>query len=98
MTKLTETWKKKKKEKNWTLSEPLNIFIQVFGAFCSMYWRERKKSNKNVYYFGTGETFVFTLSPERKKYEWVGLHEENVSNTANMFLAGDSKILTIGGG
>lgn len=71
---------------------------EVFGAFCSMYWRERKKSNKNVYYFGTGETFVFTLSPERKKYEWVGLHEENVSNTANMFLAGDSKILTIGGG
>lgn len=71
---------------------------EVFGAFCSMYWRERKKSNKNVYYFGTGETFVFTLSPERKKYEWVGLHEENISNTANMFLAGDSKILTIGGG
>ncbi|XP_061189632.1 uncharacterized protein LOC133197554 [Saccostrea echinata] len=71
---------------------------EVFGAFCSMYWRERKKSNKNVYYFGTGETFVFTLYPEKKKYEWVGLHEENIPSTANMFLAGDSKILTVGGG
>lgn len=63
-----------------------------------MYWRERKKSNKNVYYFGIGETFVFILFLERKKYEWVGFYEENIFNIVNMFLVGDSKIFIIGGG
>ena len=71
---------------------------QIFGAFCSSYWRERKLSTKNLSYFGTGETFIFTLAPEKKKYDWVGLKEESIPNTANMFQAGDRSVLTIGGG
>ena len=53
---------------------------------------------KNLSYFGTGETFVFTLSPEKKKYDWIGLKEESIPNTANMFQAGDRTVLTVGGG
>ena len=74
------------------------VFVQIFGAFCSAYWRERKQSTKNLSYFGTGETFVFTLSPEKKKYDWVGLKEENIPRTANMFQAGDRHVLIVGGG
>jgi hypothetical protein len=70
----------------------------MFGAFCSSYWRDRRESSKNLSYFGTGETFLFTLSPQKKKYEWVGLHEDEIPNTAHMFLAGDNSVLTIGGG
>lgn len=75
-----------------------NCEDEIFGAFCSSYWRERKQSTKNLSYFGTGETFVFTLAPEKKKYDWVGLKEENIPNTANMFQAGDRHVLTVGGG
>ncbi|KAK3094923.1 hypothetical protein FSP39_007929 [Pinctada imbricata] len=83
--------------------QPTLIFIkttddEVFGAFCSTFWGERRRSTKNVSYFGTGETFLFTLAPQKRKYEWVGLTREDVPNTANMFMAGDSSILTVGGG
>ena len=73
-------------------------YFQVFGAFCSTYWRSRRQKGQMLSYFGTGETFIFTLSNEKKKYEWVGLTDENIPNTANMFQAGDRNILTIGGG
>ncbi|CAG2206084.1 TBC1D24 [Mytilus edulis] len=83
--------------------QPTLIFIktttdEVFGAFCSNYWRDRRQSSRKLCYFGTGETFIFTLSPKKKKYECVGLHEEEIPNTAHMFLAGDNSVLTIGGG
>ncbi|XP_069104836.1 GTPase-activating protein skywalker-like [Argopecten irradians] len=71
---------------------------EVFGAFCSTYWRDRKHSTKNLSYFGTGETFIFTLSPKKQRYSWVGLLQEDIPNTANMFLAGDNSMLTVGGG
>ncbi|XP_060065483.1 uncharacterized protein LOC132545832 [Ylistrum balloti] len=71
---------------------------EVFGAFCSTYWRDRKHSTKNLSYFGTGETFIFTLNPKTQKYAWVGLQQEDIPNTANMFLAGDNSMLTVGGG
>ncbi|XP_033759375.1 GTPase-activating protein skywalker-like isoform X2 [Pecten maximus] len=71
---------------------------EVFGAFCSTYWRDRKRRTKNLSYFGTGETFIFTLSPKKQKYSWVGLKQEDIPNTANMFLAGDNSMLTVGGG
>lgn len=83
--------------------QPTLIFIktttdEVFGAFCSNYWRDRRQSSRRLCYFGTGETFIFTLSPKKRKYEWVGLREEEIPNTAHMFLAGDNSVLTIGGG
>ncbi|KAH3811229.1 hypothetical protein DPMN_139636 [Dreissena polymorpha] len=70
----------------------------IFGAFCSADWSVRRQKSSLLSYFGTGETFIFTLYPIKQKYEWVGLKDENIPNTANMFQAGDNSILTIGGG
>lgn len=84
--------------------QPYTIIIiqstsdEVFGAFCAGAWYERKTNSRNISYFGTGETFLFRLVPERCKYEWVGIVDPNVPRTANMFLAGDSSCLIIGGG
>ncbi|XP_050388396.1 GTPase-activating protein skywalker isoform X2 [Patella vulgata] len=71
---------------------------EIFGAFCSAPWEERKSSNKNLSYFGTGETFLFSLQPCKRKYDWVGIIQEGIPKTANMFLAGDNSVMTIGGG
>jgi TBC1 domain family member 24 len=58
-------------------------------------------------YFGTGETFVFTLSPERRKYQWVGLDQdrdgndetkEDIKHSSELFMAADIHMITIGGG
>ncbi|XP_013388368.1 TBC1 domain family member 24 isoform X1 [Lingula anatina] len=73
---------------------------EVFGAYCSNDWSERIQYEKRLTYFGTGETFLFTLVPEVEKIEWVGLKKppEEISNTGYMFQAGDRTMLTIGGG
>ena len=75
-------------------------FFQILGAYCSTEWCERLKvERKNLAYFGTGETFLFTLAPKRVKYEWVGKTlKEETPNSANMFMAGDNTKFTIGGG
>lgn len=56
--------------------EPVIILIKtaagdVFGAFCSSAWGERKQDRK---FFGTGETFVFTFGrgDPLKVFKWVG--------------------------
>lgn len=50
-------------------------------------------------YFGTGESFLFSLYPERAKYPWVGIDsDKNVDHASELFMAADSKMLTIGGG
>ncbi|CAB3248185.1 unnamed protein product [Arctia plantaginis] len=53
---------------------------EVFGAYCSTRWFERnqkdERGNRQAY-FGTGETFLFSLYPERAKYPWVGVTSGN---------------------
>lgn len=56
--------------------EPLIILIktteaEIFGAFCSSAWGERKHERK---FFGTGETFVFTFEKGDtiKVFKWIG--------------------------
>lgn len=50
-------------------------------------------------YFGTGETFLFSLFPERTKYPWVGIYgDKNLGHGCELFMAADSKMITIGGG
>lgn len=79
--------------------------IQVFGAYCSTRWYERNvkddRGNRQAY-FGTGETFLFSLYPERAKYPWVGMEqspgEKQLDHSAELFLAADHKMITIGGG
>ena len=50
------------------------LVFQVFGAFCSAPWSDRFKNRHNVNaYFGTGETFLFSLRPTVAQYPWVGI-------------------------
>ncbi|XP_076453809.1 GTPase-activating protein skywalker-like [Babylonia areolata] len=84
--------------------EPCTVMViktvdgEVFGAFCADPWVERRTYSRPVRFFGTGETFLFTLVPERVKYEWVGKPDPHVPLSANMFQAGDNSSLLIGGG
>ncbi|KAK0160102.1 hypothetical protein PV328_007543 [Microctonus aethiopoides] len=77
---------------------------EVFGAYCSTRWCERNlKDDKGQRqaYFGTGETFLFSLYPERAKYPWIGMDSHNeakVHHSAELFMAADAKMITIGGG
>ncbi|XP_061379268.1 GTPase-activating protein skywalker isoform X2 [Danaus plexippus] len=80
---------------------------EVFGAYCSTRWFERnqkdERGNRQAY-FGTGETFLFSLHPVRAKYPWVGCTDkkdegENKTTHANsLFMAADNTMITIGGG
>lgn len=83
---------------------------EVFGAYCSTRWFERnqkdERGNRQAY-FGTGETFLFSLLPEYKKYPWVGIlpdqgklegGEPRCQYNTSLFQAADYKMLTIGGG
>ncbi|KAK3739821.1 hypothetical protein QZH41_009067 [Actinostola sp. cb2023] len=65
---------------------------ELLGAFCSSPWDERCEGPKNLSYFGTGETFVFSLSPKPEKFSWNGAERNDY------FMAGDNKCLLIGGG
>ncbi|XP_017043724.1 GTPase-activating protein skywalker isoform X7 [Drosophila ficusphila] len=75
---------------------------EVFGAYCSSRWFERNvKDDKGQRqaYFGTGETFLFSLFPERAKYPWVGIEgDKDLGHSSELFMAADSKMITIGGG
>lgn len=76
-------------------------FTQVFGAYCSSRWLERNQKDdrgNRTAYFGTGETFLFSLYPERAKYPWVGIDSDNIDHSAELFMAADAKMITIGGG
>ncbi|XP_073987007.1 GTPase-activating protein skywalker isoform X5 [Rhodnius prolixus] len=74
---------------------------EVFGAYCSSKWNERNQKDERgnrMAYFGTGETFLFSLYPERAKYPWVGMDVNSVNHSAELFMAADTKMVTIGGG
>jgi len=77
---------------------------KVFGAYCSSKWLERNKKDcrgNRQAYFGTGETFLFSLYPGKAKYPWVGIAEVeniNILHANELFMAADQKMITIGGG
>lgn len=84
------------------LKETLCLFSKVFGAYCSSRWFERNLKNdkgQRQAYFGTGETFLFSLYPERAKYPWVGIDGDTKhGHGSELFMAADTKMITIGGG
>ena len=75
------------------------VFPQVFGAYCSTDWSERHEHERNLTYIGTGETFVFSLTPDPIKYEWIGIKKgSETPNSAQLFMSGDNSQVNIGGG
>ncbi|XP_041973221.1 GTPase-activating protein skywalker isoform X4 [Aricia agestis] len=74
---------------------------EVFGAYCSTRWFERnqkdERGNRQAY-FGTGETFLFSLHPLRAKYPWVGCARDDATHANSLFMAADNTMITIGGG
>ncbi|KFM65953.1 TBC1 domain family member 24, partial [Stegodyphus mimosarum] len=87
--------------------EPTVIVIkamndEIFGAYCSASWNSRNTSdsqNKKFSYFGSGETFLFTLVPEARKYPWVGYNTDaDVPHSAKLFMAADNHMINVGAG
>lgn len=67
---------------------------QRFGAYCSTKWQERKQT-----YFGTGETFLFTFTPQPKRYPWVGANSaSDVPHSSKLFLSANQHMIQIGAG
>lgn len=60
----------------------------VIGAFLTSDWSERHL-DRNAY-FGTGETFLFTLVPEQKVYRWVSLLEREDTSRLSLQLSSAS--------
>nr|XP_053628777.1 GTPase-activating protein skywalker-like isoform X3 [Cherax quadricarinatus] len=80
----------------------------VFGAYCSTAWIQRHHKDEFgnwQTYFGTGETFLFTMRPTVAKYQWVGISRQqnnaelsSVEHSAELFMHADHNMITIGGG
>lgn len=81
---------------------------EVFGAYCSGSWSQRNQRDEYGHkqtYFGTGETFLFTLKPTPTKYEWVGITKQrekaalsSVAHQSELFMHADHEMVTVGGG
>jgi hypothetical protein len=74
-----------------------NEIDDVFGAFCSSQLSNRTKIQT---WFGTGESFLFTLKPQRQVFKWVGLQRSDQSQTKpyeNYFIHASDERLLIGG-
>ena len=65
--------------------EPLP-FVQVFGAFIASDLRERHDAQ----FFGTGETFLFTLLPQTQQFRW--------SAETDLILRANDQELIVGSG
>ncbi|CAJ0917869.1 unnamed protein product, partial [Mesorhabditis belari] len=75
---------------------------EIFGAYCSSSWIERKDSNerKKRKYFGTGESYVFRLENTNSSglpliYNWAG---HAIKNAPEFFMTATDKSLIVGSG
>ncbi|XP_076065977.1 GTPase-activating protein skywalker isoform X2 [Oratosquilla oratoria] len=93
--------------------EPILLLVRttndhVFGCYCSTALEQRNIKDEfgnRQTYFGTGETFLFSLRPNVAKYQWVGITRQQqgaavsgVEHSAELFIHADNNMITIGGG
>lgn len=84
---------------------------EVFGAFCSTSWGERNQMDdkgSRIKYFGTGECFLFRFTKSGiEHFPWVqpdSEDEEEMEGSGKslrareLFMSGDSTMVTVGGG
>ncbi|CAF0949458.1 unnamed protein product [Adineta ricciae] len=70
---------------------------EVFGGFCSGQLANRAKTRA---WFGTGESFLFTIKPERQTFKWIGYSAASKGNTQpyeDYFIYADDERLQMGG-
>ncbi|OTF82174.1 hypothetical protein BLA29_007705 [Euroglyphus maynei] len=86
-------------------NEPTIILIktiknQIFGAFCSSSWSKRLEGNNRGQFFGTGQTFLFSIYPRIVKYDWVGKFKNanHLSPSQQLFISAKNDSFSIGGG
>lgn len=74
-----------------------NELEEIFGVFCSGQLSLRSKIRT---WFGTGETFLFTLKPKRQVFKWIGYQKFSMGNTKpseDYFIHADNDCLQFGG-
>jgi hypothetical protein len=70
---------------------------EVFGGFCSGQLANRTKTRT---WFGTGESFLFTIKPERQVFKWAGYLPATNGNTKayeDYFIYANDERIQIGG-
>ena len=85
--------------------EPTILLIKTqqgdaFGAYCSESWSTRLQRDSG-HYFGTGETFLFTLKPKAIRYPWsesVTEKRQSLSHSSQLFMTATSNHMIIGSG
>lgn len=85
--------------------EPTILLIKTqdgdaFGAYCSESWSTRLQRDSG-YYFGTGETFLFSLRPKVVRYSWSevgGGTRDSVSHSSQLFMTATSTHVIVGSG
>lgn len=73
---------------------------EIFGAYCSACWSERKdvRERAKTRYFGTGESFVFKQPKGQlypTVYNWVGRNNEQPENSPQLFMTAGDKFLIV---
>ncbi|KAI3644838.1 hypothetical protein MP228_011002 [Amoeboaphelidium protococcarum] len=94
--------------KECAIEAPQVLLIQtlddhILGAFLSDSWQGHSLDGR---FFGSSETFLFTLAPHDHAYRWVGfhVHADNaeqvkaLTDGASLFISGTNKYMAIGGG
>ena len=70
----------------------------MFGAFLSVSLENRLHGTKGFSYFGSGETFLFSLLPTAACHRWTGLADDAEAGSVDYFIAGDTTCMAVGGG
>ncbi|VDO96392.1 unnamed protein product [Soboliphyme baturini] len=70
---------------------------EMFGAYCSEAWSYRRRCANNCF-FGTGECFLFRITPEPCHYPWIGLKKSPVTHGEELFQLAQPSVLIVGGG